>query len=350
MASASQAAQRAAAFGGAILMVAVIALSVNRDRPSATAMMESSLPAGWPGVPVAQPDIAELVAAVEPRTTKLVEEGNCRWTYAGTSGPANWGEMCEKKFATCGTGKMQSPIDVSSYDVIAYTERFLNVARWKQETLSWKIPPAAIDSFARVEPAATELYNGYSYVVEHVNAALTFSGTQYTLKYLTMHTVSEHTFEGGHYDLEMQFVHTAPAPDGTEKVLIVACFYQAVEGTSSPQYFKDLANAGPALTSAPRSIVPLNFKDMAQQVLVGSVSTDGTQAADFQPNFINYLAYTGSLTTPPCTENVQWILLRNPVLVAPEDVAKVKNLEGSNWRPAQPLNGRSVYWLNKPAV
>ena len=105
------------------------------NQPSATAVMESSLPAGWPGVPVAvlsahQPDIAELVAAVEPRTTKLVEEGNCRWTYAGTSGPANWGEMCEKKFATCGTGKMQSPIDVSSYDVIAYTERFLNVARF----------------------------------------------------------------------------------------------------------------------------------------------------------------------------------------------------------------------------
>ena len=41
-----------------------------------------------------------------------------------------------------------------------------------------------------------------------------------------MHTESEHTFEGGHYDLEMQFVHTAPGPDGTEKVLIIACFYQ----------------------------------------------------------------------------------------------------------------------------
>jgi carbonic anhydrase len=77
-----------------------------------------------------------------------------------------------------------------------------------------------------------------------------------------MHTESEHTFEGGHYDLEMQFVHTAPGPDGTEKVLIIACFYQVCLS------------------------VCLSF----WEGVLGGV----------------------------CTEGVQWILLRNPVLVAPE--------------------------------
>ena len=115
------------------------------------------------------------------------------------------------------TGKQQSPIDVSKFDVIAYTQRFLNVARfvdlcfvslfdvvaytqrflniyvththtnflniyihthrWKPETLSWKIPLVASstsDSFA----TSAELFTGYTYLVEHVQAALTFGGIQ----------------------------------------------------------------------------------------------------------------------------------------------------------------------------
>lgn len=123
--------------------------------------------------------------------------------------------------------------------------------------------------------------------MEHIKASLTFGGTVYSLKQFNMHTESEHTFNGGHYDLEMHFVHTAKGPDGTDKVLVVACFYQAIAGTSSPQYFKDLAAGIPSLNADSRSVVPLNFKDMAQQVLVGGISTDGAQAADFEvlPHF-----------------------------------------------------------------
>jgi hypothetical protein len=76
---------------------------------------------------------------------------------------------------------------VALFDVVAYTQRFLNIyvtererererERWKPETLSWKIPPAANDSFAWGTSA--ELFTGYTYLVEHVQAALTLGGTQ----------------------------------------------------------------------------------------------------------------------------------------------------------------------------
>ena len=128
--------------------------------------------------------------------------------------------------------------------------------------------------------------------VEHIGATLHFGNTLYTLKHFHMHTVSEHTFDGGHYDLEMQFVHTASGADGKEKVLVIGCFYQAVEGITSPQFFKDLVGGIPRLEATPTNVVPLNFKDMAQHVLVGGISTTGSQDSDFAPNFINYFAYT----------------------------------------------------------
>lgn len=240
---------------------------------------------------------------------------------------------------------------------MSYSSAFLTRTNWKAETLSWNIPAQSAATFARVAPGipvpdgvALELFNGHTYQVEHIRATLSFGNTLYTLKQFHMHTASEHTFNGGHYDLEMQFVHTAEAPDGSEKVLVVACFFQAVEGSTSPQFFKELVAAIPALTDRPQmdtpNNVPINFKDMAQQVLVGGISTNGQQDSDFLPNFKNYFAYTGSFTTPPCTEGVQWVLLRNPVFVAPADVAKIKALEGANFRPTQPVNGRKVFWVH----
>lgn len=119
---------------------------------------------GLPGVPVLS---AGLQAPAH--MTSLLEEGReCHWAYFGENGPANWGTTCEAKFSTCASGMSQSPIDITSSNVIAYTQNFLNMARWKPEALAWNIPPASIDTFARVEPAskvhqgiATELFNGY---------------------------------------------------------------------------------------------------------------------------------------------------------------------------------------------
>ena len=92
----------------------------------------------------------------------------------------------------------------------------------------------------------------------------------------------------------------------------------------------------------PRILYQHNVAEVAQTVMIGSLAHRGATAASFTPNFKNYMAYQGSVTAPPCTEGVQWLLLRNPVYIYGEDYAALHSLLGDNFRPVQPLDGRVV--------
>jgi carbonic anhydrase len=67
--------------------------------------------------------------------------------------------------------------------------------------------------------------------------------------------------------------------------------------------------------------------------------------ADLIPADPTYFAYTGSLTTPPCTEDVKWQVMRTPIEVSYAQLAAFKKLYKMNARPVQPLNGRRVQML-----
>jgi len=83
-------------------------------------------------------------------------------------------------------------------------------------------------------------------------------------------------------------------------------------------------------------------QSIAQEVLVGTVPTNPEAADKFVPNLNNYFKYSGSLTTPPCSEGVTWVVLKNPITIEKSDLAALSALEGNNNRPLKPLNGRVV--------
>jgi carbonic anhydrase len=58
-----------------------------------------------------------------------------------------------------------------------------------------------------------------------------------------------------------------------------------------------------------------------------------------------YYHYMGSLTTPPCSEGVRWLVLKNPVYVSKNQVNTFKKLFPANYRPVMPLNSRNIYTM-----
>jgi carbonic anhydrase len=65
-------------------------------------------------------------------------------------------------------------------------------------------------------------------------------------------------------------------------------------------------------------------------------------AADLLPANRAYYTYTGSLTTPPCSEGVTWFVMRHPAGVSADQVARFGKLYPKNARPVQPQNGRAI--------
>jgi carbonic anhydrase len=199
-----------------------------------------------------------------------------------------------------------------------------------------------------------ESYTGHQFQVDHIGATLQWGpkGQQatYNLQEFHMHTPSEHKVNGVHYAMEIQFVHTLA--EGTDSsgwswaphhTLIIAQFFKAGVGIGTPNWVRQLSQAAAAgLAKDPAQVIPINFAAISQNVMVGSLPQNGPPNKNFRPNYENWFKYDGSLTTPPCTEGVQWVMLRNPIFIEMSDLNAIKRLEGENYRPVQPTNGRKL--------
>jgi len=269
-------------------------------------------------------ELKEQVPLAPPEPKKV------HWGYEGEEGPEHWAEL-SPDFQTCGTGKSQSPINFE-----------LNIEEAPLPSIGWELSEQVAVT-TKAPAVGKEFYNGHTFEVEDLGSpTLLLDGTTYSLVQFHFHTPSEHKVAGKHYDMECHFVHTAEV-DGVTKLAVVGVFFEVGSG-SSPAFIKKLfREALPKATEEPTMLISeFEFRSISQEVLVGSVPTKLEAADAFVPNFKNYFKYQGSLTTPPCTESVQWIVLKNPVNLEQQDLDAIKTLEGKNNRPTQPLNGRTV--------
>jgi carbonic anhydrase len=216
------------------------------------------------------------------------------WDY---SEAAHWGTLSEK-FATCNQGKAQSPIDIT-------------------DSVPSKLPPLEFDYQAI--PLTIE-NNGHTIkVVADNSGTLKIGADSYQLKQFHVHSPSEEAINGKKSDMVAHLVHQSEAG----QLAVVAVLFE--KGASANPVIEAMASVIPKKEGPPQ-------KHEAIQINI----------ADLLPKDKKYFTYQGSLTTPPCTEGVRWIVLKTPVAITEKALSQITTLYPENARPLQPLNGRKV--------
>jgi carbonic anhydrase len=219
-----------------------------------------------------------------------------QWGYEGEAGPESWGRL-SPEFAVCSRGRAQSPVDIP-------TSAPVN-------------PPDLAISY---RPTALNIFNnGHTIQVDtDPGSVLRLDGLDYALVQYHFHARSEHTFNGNPADMELHLVHRNPAGG-----LAVVGVLMTKGGADSPAFAPTLGNL-PAQPGPPRPVPGASVNP-----------------ADMLPTDRAYYRYDGSLTTPPCSEGVKWLVMTNPVRTSDGQVAAFQKLFARDYRPVQPLNGRS---------
>lgn len=218
------------------------------------------------------------------------------WTYSGSHGPEYWGDISEQ-FELCRTGQSQSPIDISFAEASDL------------EAIRFNYYPTKLT----VEDI------GYSIQVNYdEGSTITFDNHTYMLKRIVIHAPSEHSIQGKQYAMEFQLVHE----DAFGRTAIISIMGE--RGQHNPS-LRGVLNAISVLRSEPRTILGVTFN-----------------ASAMLPEDRAYYSYMGSLTTPPCTEGVRWLVLQTPIQLSRSQITDFEARFGLNARPIQATNGRGL--------
>ena len=226
-----------------------------------------------------------------------VDHGEVHWGYEGEEGPEHWGDL-DPEWATCGTGTEQSPIDIAG-DVL---------------------PGEAADLMMSYNASPIEVVNnGHTIQVNYeAGSTLTYGGTTYDLKQFHFHAGSEHTTAGDRHAVEMHMVHATA--DG-QLAVVGVLIDEGAENDALASVFANL----PDVSGEPET-----------------VDGESVDIAAALPGSLSSWRYDGSLTTPPCSEGVRWILLSTPIEASADQLSGFTTIFDHNYRPVQPLNGRTV--------
>ena len=222
--------------------------------------------------------------------------GSSHWGYEGKEGPEHWAELSHD-FSMCGEGKFQSPIDIN-------------------ETITGKLAQIKTNyNDAELEI----LNNGHTIQVNYPKGSnMVVDGVKYNLLQFHFHTPSENTIAGKKFPMELHFVHATD--DGKLGVLGV----MIDEGKENKELAKIWAHLPTHKTAANKiNGVKINGKNLL-------------------PNKSEYYRFSGSLTTPPCSEGVNWHVMANPISASKAQIDAFKKVFSMNARPVQQAAPRLI--------
>ncbi len=227
---------------------------------------------------------------------KYKSKRNAKWKYNGRRGPKNWGEISDE-YTICGIGRNQSPIDIRKTLDAKLTE--IKSVR--------KFPATTIENTGNTIEVTFEKGN-----------MLIVDDRPYHLKKLHFHQPSEHTIKGKSFDLEAQFIHEHKNGDTS---IVAVLFKKGKENIKLNKLWAEL----PTRKKRPQ---PLSKEITPKEII---------------PHDKAYYRVNGSLTTPPCTEGVKWIIKKEIQTVSEAQLEAFKKvLRKYNVRPTQKLYGRVV--------
>jgi carbonic anhydrase len=230
-------------------------------------------------------------------TIKTEEHHKKHWNYDGETGPEHWSEIDQND---CG-GSAQSPVDI--------------VETEKDKTLK----PIEFH-YSEKTKIHDVINNGHSIQFDfEPGDYVTINGSQYELKQFHFHEPAEHTIKGVRYPLVIHLVHKSK--EGKFAVIAV----MAQEDKKSNETFEFLDKYLPTKVN---DTVKVNNDFNINKVL---------------PQIKTYYNYTGSLTTPPCTEGVEWFIFKNQIDVSIKMIQDLRKIMPvNNFRNVQELNGRKI--------
>ena len=220
------------------------------------------------------------------------------WSYEGEGSPEHWGEL-DEAYKTCQNGMYQSPINIES-------------------TANAHFSPLKTHY---IDGPMTLTNNGHTIQASEkadTRDTITLDNQAWTLQQLHFHAPSENTVHGKKYAMEMHLVHKNSAGELT----VVAVMFD--KGAANPELDKLW------------SVMP----QQAEQNI--SIKQD-LNLNKLLPVNKTYWRFSGSLTTPPCSEGVTWIVLKHPLTLSAEQLEKFTHtMHHDNNRPVQALHGRLV--------
>jgi len=215
-------------------------------------------------------------------------------------GPADWANYCVAAGVVneCGSTVRQSPINI----VNAVSDDNLT------------------DLSTTYANSSTDILNNGHTIQFNYNgtATLNFDGEVFSLLQFHFHAESEHTVVGSHHPLEAHLVHKSASGN---LAVIGVLFELGDENAFLAQFIDNL---------------PEHKDDTYVNASLSYNALSLLSAGD------SYFNYDGSLTTPPCSEIVEWIVMENPLEASQTQLDAFSNILHNNFRPIQPLNGRVI--------
>lgn len=226
-------------------------------------------------------------------------ESDCNFEYEGKEGPEFWSSLCSGEWEDC-AGNVQSPIDIITSSVVE--DGGINNININYE-----------------ESQVSIINNGHTIQFNYDGgSSADLNNIDYDLLQFHFHTGSEHTIDGKRYPMEMHLVHQDPV---TKLLAVIGIFFEEGE---EQEVLKEHMGKLP------------KYKG-------DSYSGKSTfKVEELLPDDMEFYTYSGSLTTPACSEIVTWYVVKEPITASAEQLASFQEIMHENYRPTQELNGRII--------